>query len=239
VAKAKKSFVRFITPKGVAVYPKLNKPDEYKGKVFYSCKLRMDREIPAVAEFLKLVDEQHQAGLAKQKAEFEQAASEEKDAKKRRKISDALAALTLGPSPVKAVTLEDGTDSPNLVEVNFKMPATTKRDGIEMAQRPDLYDGATGKIKLVPEKTPIWGGSELKVGGFFFPYYAAATNGAGVSLRMTAVQVIKLVSGGSNRDPGFGAEEGGYGAEEESNPFDGDSTAPATAGDEPKSGVSF
>jgi hypothetical protein len=238
----KKSFVRFITPKGVAVYPKLNKPDEYKGKVFYACKLRMNTDNADVKEFVAKVQEQHAAGLEATREELTAKAAEEKDAKKKRKIADALGALELGPMPVKPVTLEDGTDSPNLVEVAFKMPATTKRDGVEMQQRPDLFD-STGKNKVNPAKVQVWGGSELKVAGFFYPYYAAATNGAGVSLRMSAVQIIKLVSS-SNRDPGFGAEEGGYTAEEEgdANPFDGDGTPSGNNqpdGDAPKSGVNF
>jgi hypothetical protein len=236
----KKSFVRFMSPRGVAVYPKLNKADEYKGKVTFNTKLRLDLGKPGVEDFVKKVTEQHVAALAAAKAELTEKAAAESDPKKKRKIADALGALEAGPNPVRAVTLEDGTDSPNLVELTFKMPATKKdrTTGAELPQRPDLYD-ATGKTKIDPLKVAVWGGSELKVAGFFMPYYNPATNSAGVSMRMTAVQILKLVTSG-NGDPGFEAEEGYTADDAGADPFNDESGGAAESPQgEAKSGVQF
>jgi hypothetical protein len=236
----KKSFVKYITPRGVMVFPKLNKPDEYKGKVTYNTKLRFDLSQPGVSEFVEQVKKLHAEGLDLAKAELQGKAAEEKDVKKKRKIADALAALEAGPSPVRAHVLEDGSDSDSLVEMTFKMPAfkTDKKTNAQVANKLKIVD-ASG---IKPVTAAVWGGSEGKVGGFFLHYYNPATNTAGVSLRMTGVQVLKLVSSGSG-GPDFGAEEG-YTADDESDfPAAGnDGEAPATGGDEaaaPKSGVQF
>ena len=51
----------------------------------------------------------------------------------------------------------------------------------------------------------IWGGSEIKVNGSIAPYYTPLI-GAGVALRLRAVQVIQYVQG-NNTSSRFGFEE--------------------------------
>lgn len=59
----------------------------------------------------------------------------------------------------------------------------------------------------------VWNGSVIKVNGILFPYVAA--NGAGISLKLNAVQILELVSSG-NGAGGYGfEEEDGYEEEEE------------------------
>jgi hypothetical protein len=240
--QTKRSFIKYITPRGVLVFPKLNKADEYKGKTTYNTKVKLDLSNPGVQEFVDQVREQHAAAFEAAKTELKEKAEAEKDAKKKRKIADSLAALEVGTNPIKPVTLEDGTDSETLVVFAVKMPHEKKdrQTGVMVPQRPKLLD-ASGKKEVDPKKYAVWGGSEAKVAGFFMPYYNPATNSAGVSLRMTHVQILKLVSGG-NMDPGFAAEDG-FAADDDvegagdGNPFSDDEEKPA--GDAPSSGVKF
>ena len=48
-------------------------------------------------------------------------------------------------------------------------------------------------------KEQVWSGSEMKVSADMIPYYTAMA-GAGVSLRLKAVQITKLVEGGAGAD---------------------------------------
>ena len=72
------------------------------------------------------------------------------------------------------------------------------------AYKPAIFD-AKGNPLIDP---PIWGGSEIKVNAVLYPYHSPM-NGAGVSLKIRAVQVIALVEGseGAGRF-GFGETDG-------------------------------
>ena len=69
------------------------------------------------------------------------------------------------------------------------------------AYKPAIFD-AKG-IPMIDSN--IWGGSELKINGSVAPYYTALI-GAGVALRLRAVQVIQYVEGGSGSADRFGFE---------------------------------
>ena len=72
------------------------------------------------------------------------------------------------------------------------------------AYKPAIFD-AKGNPLIDP---PIWGGSEIKVNAVLYPYNSPM-QGAGVSLKIRAVQVIALVEGseGASRF-GFGETDG-------------------------------
>ena len=73
-----------------------------------------------------------------------------------------------------------------------------------------LFDA---KRKPMRKGVEVWNGSVIKVNGILFPYVAA--NGAGISLKLNAVQILELVSSG-NGAGGYGfEEEDGYEEEEE------------------------
>src|SRR5687768_2047504 len=112
------------------------------------------------------------------------------------------------------------------IEFNIKMKARyTKKDGLVVKFSPMMFDASTPPTPF-PQSTQIWLRSIIKVAGEFNPFATAI--GVGMSLRLSAVQVIKLVSGGgsSASDYGFGGEEGGYEAEE--NEFSGGDDAGST-----------
>ena len=72
--------------------------------------------------------------------------------------------------------------------------------------KPKIFDAAG---KLMTESN-IWGGSEIRVNSQVVPYFTALI-GCGVSLRLSAVQVIKYVEGGTNANAdnfGFNPVEG-------------------------------
>ena len=69
-----------------------------------------------------------------------------------------------------------------------------------------MFD-ATGKP--IAKDTIVWGGSEMKVSYELVPYHTTLV-GAGVSLRLKAAQILKLVSGegAAASSYGFSKEEG-------------------------------
>ena len=74
----------------------------------------------------------------------------------------------------------------------------------KFSQRPMLFDA---KKNPLPADVSIWGGTIMKVAYQEVPYYTPML-GAGVSLRLKAVQVIKLVQGKS--DQNIFKEEDGF-----------------------------
>ena len=65
-----------------------------------------------------------------------------------------------------------------------------------------MFD-STGKPMI---DANVWSGSEMKVSAELIPYYTAMA-GAGVSMRLRAVQVTKLVEGGSSNAKGYGFDK--------------------------------
>lgn len=102
-------------------------------------------------------------------------------------------------------------------EFNFKMKASgvSKKTGKPWTRKPAVFN-AKGKPMSDEEKAKVGGGSVVKVAYEITPFYTAAL-GAGVSLRLEAVQVLELKSFQA-RDAsafGFGEEEGYDGVDED------------------------
>ena len=89
----------------------------------------------------------------------------------------------------------------------YKMKAsgTNKKTNEKFVQRPALFDA---KKNPIPNGTSIWGGSLGKIAYQLVPYYVPSI-GAGVSARLKAVQITKLVEGsGSTSSDLFKKEDG-------------------------------
>lgn len=193
MSKEKREILR--TPAGVAKYPRLGSPDtKYKAEGEYKITLVLDRSEDGVEEFIESIEaaeaESVKAALAKGKG-------------KKPKKAD---------SPIKPHIDDDGNEVEGKVEVSFKMKASgTREDGTEWSQRPAVVDA-----KKRPTDAKVGAGSTVKVAYELSPYFTPAL-GAGVSLRLKAVQVIDLVeySGGGNSAAAFD-EEDGYETTEES-----------------------
>jgi len=95
---------------------------------------------------------------------------------------------------------DDGKPTGNLI-FKFKSKA---------AYKPAIFDAQNNPLV----DPPIWGGSEIKVNAALYPY-ASPMNGAGVSLKIRAVQVIRLVEGsegasrfGFDKTAGYDSKDG-------------------------------
>lgn len=189
---AKEKLPSFVSPAGIAIYPWITKADtKFNPGGDYRCKLRMPSKV--AQGLIDKLEPLRQAALA-----------EHKKAKKKNPKE--------GNVPWSTVLDDDGNETDE-IEFNFKSKATiTTKDGKTLTKKINCFDS---KGKPMPEGIDIWGGSKLKVAFQAVPYDVAAS-GVGLSLRMTAVQVIDLVQGSggnSGSSYGFGEEEG-YVAEE-------------------------
>lgn len=205
----KKKAPRFVSPKGAASYPYLTKPDtKFNPDGDYKVNLIVQAEDAAQA--IELLTKEHEASVAKAKAE-----------NKGKRVKE-------GELPF--IENDDGT-----VTFKFKLKAkVTPKKGDPFEQKPALFDA---KGKPLTGEPKIGGGSTIKVSYEIIPYFTAIA-GAGVSLRLKAVQILELkeFGGGGNAEGyGFGEEEGGFEADEDDAPFSGGSegAAPsAPAGDD-------
>jgi hypothetical protein len=176
--------VRITSPKGVAVYPKLNRADtKFNEDGVYSTKLLVSKdEAKAFVTQVKQVLKDY----------YEETCKTQKKAK-----------LKLADSPWKET--EDGEN----LEINFKLPAKVKtKSGEAIELRPALFD-----CKGHPTSELIGGGSVIKIGCEASPWFVPAL-GVGITLRLRAVQVLELKSpssGGNSFEAfGFSSEEEGY-----------------------------
>ena len=101
------------------------------------------------------------------------------------------AEIKKAPPPFSEELDDDSQPTGNII-LKFKSKA---------AYKPAIFD-AKG-IPMIDSN--IWGGSELKVNGSVAAYYTLLI-GAGVALRLRAVQVIQYVEGGSGSADRFGFE---------------------------------
>ena len=186
----------FTTPKGVAVFPKLNEPDKkFNPEGVYSVTLRLpDDEAKPLIEKLSTMHDEMLAEQAKSLGKKN---------------------LKTGAKPWKTASnwdkdTETRVDVPGFTDFTFKLKAkvTTKR-GQTWGQRPALFDS---KLQPLPiDSDPIGGGSVIRVNAEVYPWYTASL-GFGISLRPRGVQVLDLKTYGPKDATSFGfeADKNGY-----------------------------
>ena len=82
------------------------------------------------------------------------------------------------------------------------------REGKTWSRKPVLFDAQGNIVQDRDTLAGMWSGTTGRISFQASPFYTAAI-GAGVTLRLLAVQIIELKSqGGSGTDHGFSAEEG-------------------------------
>lgn len=207
----KPKYTKITSPRGVLVWPNLDKPDAFKdaagnlkGEPKYKTRVRFLRS--DAGKMLEALE----AELANSMA---QARLKLKEKPKKDKKGKPITEPTEG-SAYKVDTDEAGNET-GYVEINFSSK-----------QKPAVFD-AKGK-PIDASKTLIWGGSEGKIAFCPAPYYNDALNEAGVVCYLNAVQVLKLVSKGTSTadQHGFGVEDDGFEATEDAAPAaDGESAA--------------
>jgi len=184
-ANMKRKFVRITSPTGTAIYPRLTTPDtKFDKDGVYSVDLELDSSAKEVAGFLDSV---------KKAADEAYKAECEKRGGKKLKRADL---------PIK-----DGEG--DMVCIKFKLKAKAGNEEKSWAQKPVIFD-STGTAMQTPPN--VGSGSKIKVAFEVVPYFTAMV-GAGVSLRLKAVQILDLreYTPGDNFDAyGFKADPKGF-----------------------------
>ena len=114
--------------------------------------------------------------------------------------------IKTAPAPFEDEFDDDGQPTGSTV-FKFKTKAQiTTKDGKIIPNRVAIFDSKGTPMT----DCNVWSGSEMKVSAELVPYYTAMV-GAGVSMRLRAVQITKLVEGGNGNAKGYGfGEEEGY-----------------------------
>lgn len=203
-------YEKLTSPRGVMVYPRLGKADtKYKAGGEFSVKLKFDSAKPEVEAFVESLA----ALMVRAKEWAEQDLQEKIERAKtpadKGKLKKALKEMTGAALPVKAVLDEEGDETAE-VQVNFKLNnRVTAKDGKVTVYTPVIKDAKKNVLDHTAVK--IGGGSEGKVAGTWYPYYTPKDNQYGITNRIVAVQLLKLVEwSGAGEDDGFDDEEDGY-----------------------------
>lgn len=178
---------KIVTPPGVSQYAFLNSPDTRFDEVgVYKTNLIVDTD--KASSLITSINKEIEKSvtLAKEKAKGKQ--------------------IKKAPEPFFEEVDDEGNPTGKIV-FKFKCKAQiTTKDGKLIPNRVAIFDSA---LKPMVDSN-VWSGSELKVSAELIPYYTAMA-GAGVSMRLKAVQVLTLVEGGNSNGKGYGfAETSGY-----------------------------
>lgn len=195
-----KKFQQITSPSGTALFPWLHKPDtKFNPDGEYGVKLVLPAKAKETKEYLAALDDAYDLAIA--------AAREEMETKKG---AAAAKKLKLADKPYSIEEDEETGKPTGNVRINFKLKAkvTSKKDGQVYEQHPHIFDA---KGKIVADVPNIGSGSTIKTSAFIIPFYTAQV-GAGITLRLRAVQLLELVEfGASANASGYGfAEEEGY-----------------------------
>ena len=181
----RKKFVRITSPLGTAIYPRLTQPDtKFDKDGVYSVDLELDPTDKTSSTFID--------SLKKAADDAYKATVEEKGGKKLKRCD----------LPIKET--DDGK-----VRIKFKLKAKAGNDERSWEQKPVIFDSAGTAMQAPPN---VGSGSRIKVAFEVVPFFTAMV-GAGISLRMKAVQIVELkeYSPGDNFDAyGFKADPKGF-----------------------------
>ena len=197
----------FVSPKGVFRYPALVLPD-YGTKEY-------PKEEGEYKVQLILTEAEAQPLIEKLQPLFDAAISEGHEKFKELKVEQRKKLGELKINEFYATEYDQQTEDPtgNLI-FKFTMRASGKNvKGETWTRKPALFDAKGTPLKDVKA---IWGGTVGKVSFEASPYFISGSGTSGLKLRLTAAQIIDLVSGGGRDAGGFGFEkEDGYEAETE------------------------
>ncbi len=181
--------VRYVSPKGIAMYPWVLTADTaFVKEGVYHIQLECPQDDSKTTELVEkltvILDKEHDA-LSKEK---------------KKKLN-------------KIPFFEESEDGKHLV-FKFKQNKVIKRkDGTTSEVKIPLFDA---KGKPITKAIKLGNGSVCRISFTVAPYYNATNKGVGLSLRLVAVQVIELVeySAGNAESYGFDEEEEGYEAKD-------------------------
>ena len=201
-------YAKIVSPAGTALWPKVSTVDEFKGSLTYNTKLILDPSDSDHAAYIAALENHAQAAYNAGIAELTKVADTATGAKK----AKAMAAVESLEShaPIQPSYNEDGTPDGKGV-VTFKRKAQgVYASGPKTGQTWKAVVGVFDANKqTIPSTTEVGTGSIMRVSAEVVPFCMASTNKAGISLKLSAVQVTKLVEGAGGDDSGdFDVEEG-------------------------------
>jgi hypothetical protein len=218
------------TPRGSLIYPHLTTPDtKFKAEGEYRTRFRLDGE--EAQQFIEKVDAFYDLAIEKVADErLEDARTKAKDPAKFDAVKNRariLKELKRADKPYKAI-LDDNGDETGAYAFTFKQKATFKlRTGEIIAKKVDLFDAAN---KPIAKGVAIYGGTIARIAFEALPFFTPAV-GAGLTMRLNAVQVLELKTAGDRDAKSYGFEEEGEGIEQEETPSEETSGDEAGAGD--------
>ena len=184
---AKIQYEKMVSPTGIAVWPHLNSPDTKfdqggAGEYKVSVKLTEAAAQPVIDRLQKILD-QYQAEEISQNPKVKQ----------------------FTPNlPISEEVDDQGNLTGNwLLKVKQKAQIATANGIVDM--KVALFDA-----KRRPTNAEIGGGSIIKVAVTIVPYTMPSSKSVGISLRLSAVQVIHLLDYTSAGDGSMFSEEEGY-----------------------------
>lgn len=207
----RKDYPSVITPKGVVAWASIDQPDfEYKDEGEFHIRVRFEPDA--------LADIEVQA-----RELLEEAFAAKTEELKREKKGAILRKLHMKEDIFPEELTRDEAAEPTgfvLIRAGMKHRIEIKngpRAGQTFEKFPDVFDAKGKRLKKRPK---IGSGSEVKISIRLMEYFIAKDGEMGIKFELEAVQIIKLVQGGS-RDAasyGFGEEEGDSLADD--SPFD-------------------
>lgn len=206
-----------ISPRGIFRFPSLTKPDYGNDKF-----PKPDGEYKVQ---LVLTEEEAAPLIAKLTPEYEKAIEAAEEEFKGLKVEQRKKLKEVAKNDLYATEYDQETEEPtgNLI-FKFSMKASgVNKKKEKWTRKPAIFNAKGVALKNPPN---IWGGSEGKVSFEASPYFIPGTGAAGLSLRLTAVQLLELVSEGSRSASSYGfGQEDGYDEADEfpSESSDGDS----------------
>lgn len=194
-----------LTPKGAFKFPKLNTPDTYNGDSKFKTGLLVDPDGEGVAEFIAFLEKVRDEEVERIKKELTDAGKA------------GLAKKVNVRDVYKMDTDKEGEETGQLLfDAYMKSEVKSKKTGELIQLRPKFFDAKGNPIKRnVPN---IWGGTIGRLGVDVFGSKRPGDGLIGTTLRLDAVFIIDLKTGGG-RDAsayGYAGEEDGYTASEDS-----------------------
>ena len=181
---AQNTQIKIVTPRGIAVYPWLNRPDtKFSPDGDFKVTLKVGAE--EAAPLMEKLDE----ALAKYQAQ-------------QAKADPKVGRYSISPPYEEEIDDQGNLTGNYLFKFKQKAVINTK-DGRTIDMKVALVDASR-----TPTTVNVGGGSEIKIAATVFPYAMKTTKSVGLSLRPSAVQILSLVSGQSNVVSMFDDEDG-------------------------------
>lgn len=205
-------YAKIVSPAGTALWPKVSTVDDFKGSLTYNTKLILDPSDSDHAAYIAALESHAQDAYNAGIVELSEVAEKATGAKKAKALA-AIEVLEIH-APIQPSYNEDGTPDGKVV-VTFKRKAQgVYASGPKTGQTWKAVVGVFDSNKqTIPSTTEVGTGSIMRVSAEVVPFCMASTNKAGISLKLSAVQVISLVEGSGGDDSSDFDVEDGYSSE--------------------------